>query len=113
MAAMEDTLRSPLLRNVVGPALRLFRSTPSGFLRLLPRMLSTIYRDCGVFAVQPLDSHSIRIEATDLPTVVWDDETYLHGLGETFAIACKLVGVEASASTQRGSAGQVTWVLTW
>jgi len=112
-AATEDTLRSPLLRNVVRPALRLFRSTPAGFLRLLPRMLSTIYRDCGTFEVHPAGPHSVRIEATNLPHVIHDDETYLHGLGETFAMACELVGVSPSATTERRSDGHVTWVLTW
>lgn len=76
---LASSLDAPFLRAMVQGATRLFGLDPGSFLRVLPRGMTSIYRDCGTFDFDRTEERCAVVTVRGAPASWTTTDAYLDG----------------------------------
>jgi len=80
-ARVADQFGSPLFRSLVDGGVRLFGLNPGALMRVIPRGLAIVFRDCGEWTVVRTSDSSLELRAGSLPEQVASHARWLESIG--------------------------------
>ncbi|HEU4430453.1 MAG TPA: hypothetical protein VFT98_16955 [Myxococcota bacterium] len=114
-ARVADQFGSPLFRSLVDGGVRLFGPHPGALMRVIPRGLAIVFRDCGEWTAVRTSQTSLELRAVSLPAEVAGHARWVESIGAG-AIAmlalCRTAGRVQLAEHDR-SAGRAVIDVRW
>jgi hypothetical protein len=87
---------TPLWKHFISGALRLLGSDPGSLGRWIPQAMGLVFRDCGVFSVEPGGEGELRVEVHELPLLLARHELWLGSLATGMTPLFTLCGCDGS-----------------
>jgi hypothetical protein len=108
-------LGSPLFRSLVDGGVQLFGLNPGALLRVIPRGLAIVFRDCGEWTAVRTSQTSLELRAVSLPSELAGHARWIESIGAG-AIAmlalCRTSGAVRLAEHD-GAAGRAAIEVRW
>jgi hypothetical protein len=114
-ARVGDQLENPLFRSFVQGGIRLFGLDPGALVRLIPRGLSIVFRDCGVWCAVRTSPTSIELRASELPKELAAHARWIESIGAGALAMFTLCGVSGRArlAEHRAATGEAVLEASW
>jgi hypothetical protein len=96
-ARVADQFGRPLFRGFVEGGVRLLGLEPGALVRLVPRGLAIVFRDCGVWTAVRTSETSVELRAAGLPKELASHARWIESVGGAALALFGLCGVTGSA----------------
>lgn len=110
-----STLGSPLLKQALEAALRLFGLSISRLITWTPRAYHAYYRNCGVLKVGEHSEHHCYLVHVDIPPVMAKSRPFIEGCAWCFAAIFPLTRTvgKVTVSDHDPDRGSATYLYEW
>ncbi len=110
--ALERSMGGPLLSGIVRGALGMFGSDPRGLLKLVPRTIANVYRNCGTWSSTEVSAKGVDLHWHDVPAAFRASEMSQIGFAGAFVAVLDVVKATGEANcalTVDGVDFQIRW----
>ena len=114
-ARVSDQFDNPMFRSFVQGGVRLLGLDPGALLRLIPRGLSIVFRDCGEWSAERTSTTHTELRAQALPKEVAGHARWIESIGASALAMFALCGVQGriALAEHQPSAGRATVAASW
>ena len=114
-ARVADQFGSPLFRGFVEGGVRLLGLDPGALVRLVPRGLAIVFRDCGEWTAVRTSETSVELRAAGLPKELAGHARWIESVGGAALAMFGLCRVRGSArlTEHRAAAGRAVVEARW
>ena len=110
--ALERSMGGPLLSGIVRGALGMFGPDPKGLLKLVPRSISSVYRNCGTWSSTEISAKAVDLHWHEVPQAFKASELSQVGFAGAFVAVLDVVrasGEATCAATPDGIDFRIRW----
>jgi hypothetical protein len=110
--ALQRSMGGPLLHGIVRGALGMFGPDPKGLLKLVPRSIANVYRNCGSWSSTEVSAKVVDLHWHDVPAAFKASEMSQVGFAGAFVAVLDVVkatGEASCAATPDGVDFHIRW----